>query len=204
MASWDDQAGSHQRSASGPCGWCWTTSRSTTRNGRRSGWSQSRSGVHPGRSVIGPYAEVSIRSTPTPSTPAPTSPSSTPSKLTQLCNHSEGVSGVLDQVELATLEWIDWYNHRRLHEALEDLPPAEHEAAHHTATRPALPAGNTQRTRFLHNPTRDGSSRQRASYLGRLSLRRRARPVDRRRSYGVAHICQCQALIVEYNKTTTS
>ncbi len=33
----------------------------------------------------------------------------------------------LDEVELATLEWVDWYNHRRLHGACEGLPPAEFE-----------------------------------------------------------------------------
>jgi putative transposase len=33
----------------------------------------------------------------------------------------------IDDVELATLEWIDWFNHRRLHGANYDLPPAEYE-----------------------------------------------------------------------------
>jgi len=33
----------------------------------------------------------------------------------------------LDQVELATAEWVDWYNRRRLHGALGDIPPAEFE-----------------------------------------------------------------------------
>jgi putative transposase len=33
----------------------------------------------------------------------------------------------IDDVELATLEWIDWFNHRRLHSATYDLPPAEYE-----------------------------------------------------------------------------
>jgi putative transposase len=37
----------------------------------------------------------------------------------------------LDQVEVATLEWIDWFNHRRLHTACGDLPPAEFEQQHH-------------------------------------------------------------------------
>jgi transposase InsO family protein len=31
----------------------------------------------------------------------------------------------LDDVELATLEWVDWHNHRRLHTACDDLTPAE-------------------------------------------------------------------------------
>ncbi len=33
------------------------------------------------------------------------------------------------QVELATLAWVDWFNQRRLHGALGDVPPAEYEAA---------------------------------------------------------------------------
>jgi putative transposase len=32
------------------------------------------------------------------------------------------------QVELATLEWVKWWNTRRLHGALDHIPPAEHEA----------------------------------------------------------------------------
>ena len=34
----------------------------------------------------------------------------------------------LDHVEIATLEWVDWYNHRRPHEAIDDftqLRPSE-------------------------------------------------------------------------------
>jgi putative transposase len=37
----------------------------------------------------------------------------------------------LEQVELATAEWVDWWNHRRLHSAINDLPPAEYEARYH-------------------------------------------------------------------------
>ena len=29
------------------------------------------------------------------------------------------------QLELAVVEYISWFNHDRLHEALEDIPPAE-------------------------------------------------------------------------------
>ena len=36
----------------------------------------------------------------------------------------------LDDVELATLEWVDWYNHRRLHGACDNIPPAEYEATY--------------------------------------------------------------------------
>lgn len=34
-------------------------------------------------------------------------------------------------VELATAEWIDWYNHTRLHGEIGHVPPAEHEAKHY-------------------------------------------------------------------------
>ena len=37
----------------------------------------------------------------------------------------------LEQVELATAEWIDWYNNRRLHSSIGDLPPGEYEAAYY-------------------------------------------------------------------------
>lgn len=37
----------------------------------------------------------------------------------------------LSEVELATAEWVDWYNHRRLHGEIGHAPPAEYEAAYH-------------------------------------------------------------------------
>jgi putative transposase len=37
----------------------------------------------------------------------------------------------LGQVELATAEWVDWWNQRRLHSADGDLPPAEYEELYH-------------------------------------------------------------------------
>jgi putative transposase len=41
--------------------------------------------------------------------------------------HRRGPWQTRDQVELATLEYVDWYNHRRPHRAAADLPPAEFE-----------------------------------------------------------------------------
>jgi putative transposase len=38
----------------------------------------------------------------------------------------------LDDLEMATVEYIDWYNNRRLHGELGHVPPAEHEALHAT------------------------------------------------------------------------
>jgi transposase InsO family protein len=37
----------------------------------------------------------------------------------------------LEAVELATLKWVDWFNHRRLLEPIGNVPPAEAEAAFH-------------------------------------------------------------------------
>lgn len=45
----------------------------------------------------------------------------------------------LDDLEMATVEYIDWYNNRRLHGELGHVPPAEHEALHamtHPVTAP--------------------------------------------------------------------
>jgi putative transposase len=36
-----------------------------------------------------------------------------------------------DQIELATLAWVGWWNQRRLHGALDHIPPAEHEALYY-------------------------------------------------------------------------
>ncbi len=37
----------------------------------------------------------------------------------------------LEAVEFATLEWVDWFNHRRLLEPIGNVPPAEAEARYH-------------------------------------------------------------------------
>ena len=38
---------------------------------------------------------------------------------------------ILEEVELATLAYVDWYNQRRLHGQIGDLPPAELEAIYY-------------------------------------------------------------------------
>jgi putative transposase len=45
----------------------------------------------------------------------------------------------LDDLEYATLEWVDWFNHRRLLEPIGHLPPAEFEAAFHRKEDPSDP-----------------------------------------------------------------
>ena len=50
----------------------------------------------------------------------------------------------LDDVEYATLEWVDWCNHRRLLEPIGHLPPAEFEAAfHRKMTCVGTPSGSS-------------------------------------------------------------
>jgi putative transposase len=52
----------------------------------------------------------------------------------------------LDEVEYATLEWVDWFNHRRLLEPIGHIPPAEFEAAYHQREDPS-------RTERLKDPS---------------------------------------------------
>jgi transposase InsO family protein len=37
----------------------------------------------------------------------------------------------IDEVEYATLEWVDWFNHRRLLEPIGNIPPVEKEQAYY-------------------------------------------------------------------------
>lgn len=45
----------------------------------------------------------------------------------------------VEDVELATLGWVHWHNTSRLHGSLNDVPPAEYEAAFYDAQRTAQP-----------------------------------------------------------------
>jgi hypothetical protein len=47
--------------------------------------------------------------------------------------HRRGPWRSLDAVECATLEWVDWFNHRRLLEPIGNIPPAEAEANYYAA-----------------------------------------------------------------------
>ena len=49
----------------------------------------------------------------------------------------------LADVELATAGYVDWFNTRRLHSAIGDIPPAEHEAAYYAQTEPHPGTGTT-------------------------------------------------------------
>jgi len=47
--------------------------------------------------------------------------------------HRRGSWQTLQAVELATLEWVDWFNNRRLLQSIGNIPPAEAEAAFYDA-----------------------------------------------------------------------
>ncbi len=43
----------------------------------------------------------------------------------------------LDDLEIATLEWVDWYNNRRLHSAIGHMPPTEAETNNNHPQQPS-------------------------------------------------------------------
>jgi transposase InsO family protein len=50
-----------------------------------------------------------------------------------------------EAVEFATLEWVDWFNNRRLLEPIGNIPPAEAEARGSISTPPAAPMRSPER-----------------------------------------------------------
>jgi len=55
--------------------------------------------------------------------------------------HRRGPWRNIEAVEFATLEWVDWFNHRRLLEPIGNIPPAEAEANFYAALeQPAMAA----------------------------------------------------------------
>ncbi len=58
--------------------------------------------------------------------------------------HRSGPWKGLNNVEYATLEWVDWFNHKRILQPIGDIPPAEYEANYYRQTSPARNAGLKQ------------------------------------------------------------
>ncbi len=55
--------------------------------------------------------------------------------------HRRGHWRTAEAVEFATLEWIDWFNNRRLPEPIGNIPPAEAEERYYaTLDEPAMAA----------------------------------------------------------------
>jgi putative transposase len=51
--------------------------------------------------------------------------------------HREGPWRTVDDLELATLNWVHWFNEHRLHGALSHVPPVEYAQAYHRQNTPA-------------------------------------------------------------------
>ncbi len=55
--------------------------------------------------------------------------------------HRRGPWRSFEAVEFATLEWVDWFNHRRLMRPIGDIPPAEAEERYYAMLeQPAMAA----------------------------------------------------------------
>jgi putative transposase len=55
--------------------------------------------------------------------------------------HRSGPWRTAEQVEIATLDYVDWFNHHRLYEVCGDIPPAELEAAYYSHNASLAEAG---------------------------------------------------------------
>lgn len=52
------------------------------------------------------------------------------------CVRPDGPFKTVEELELATLMWVDWYNNHRLHSSIGYTTPAEHETAYYAETNP--------------------------------------------------------------------
>jgi putative transposase len=58
--------------------------------------------------------------------------------------HRRGPWRSLEAVEFATLEWVDWFNNRRLLEPIGNIPPAEAEQRYYAMLEQRPHGGVTQ------------------------------------------------------------
>jgi putative transposase len=65
----------------------------------------------------------------------------------------------VDELELATLSWVHWFNETRLHGHCQDIPTAEYDAAFYAAQH-STPPGSESNKQSLHQ-TQGGSHRAR-------------------------------------------
>ena len=86
--------------------------------------------------------------------------------------HRRGPWRSVETVEFATLEWVDWFNNRRLLEPIGNIPPAEAEARYYAQANERVMAaslkpnslrqtrrGSIRRTRNFGSSRRKGRSK---------------------------------------------
>jgi hypothetical protein len=76
--------------------------------------------------------------------------------------HSRGPWRGSEDLELGTLEWVDWINNRRLYRALGYVPPTEYEASWYPEPLPTphLGGDSTMRVSIKPGAVQDGRNRQ--------------------------------------------
>ena len=72
--------------------------------------------------------------------------------------HRRGPWRNLEAVEFATLEWVDWFNKRRLLEPIGNVPPAEFEMAYYLFQQAPDHPGRTQPNNPPEKPGQFSSS----------------------------------------------
>jgi putative transposase len=70
------------------------------------------------------------------------------------------------QLELATVEWVAWFNHERLHEALGDIPPIEFEQRHAAEVALNAPSSDNGSVAVLSPRAADGLRTRRLERRG--------------------------------------
>ncbi len=79
--------------------------------------------------------------------------------------HRRGPSRSFNAVEYSTLEWVDWFNNRRLLEPISNIPPAEAEANFYAALETSDVAAQLRSISLRQ--TRRGSEAQKSLKTGR-------------------------------------
>ena len=78
---------------------------------------------------------------------------------------------ILEAVEFATLEWVDWFNNRRLLEPIGNIPPAEAEARYYAQLERAGLGGVELKPNSLRQTRRGSNPRFRAAMMASGSAR---------------------------------
>jgi Integrase core domain len=103
----------------------------------------------------------------------------------------------LQAVEFATLEWVDWFNKRRLLEPIGNIPPAETEARYFAEIEPAASQhrpqtkqppkipGQFRSCRQPHGPSHEPSSAGMLRHLDPFWCHRKIAEMVRHNSFGL-------------------